>query len=228
MPKHAGNGLLRPGELGAREAALRSAFLAEVDRIPGGDRVRRCIQCGTCSGSCPVSHAMDYQPREIVALFRAGDLTAVLESRTLWLCASCYACTVRCPAGIKVTDLIYGLKRLGIEQARHPRGAAADLSVQFIRLLRQYGRNPETSLMVRHLLKRSPRRLLASIPDAWRMWRAGRLPGRPDRVRDIEGLRRIIDRAEAMESDYPRDRSRPQGGVGYGVVTEQASGGSVS
>jgi heterodisulfide reductase subunit C len=99
----------RPGELSATEGELRAAFLAEVERIPGGDRLRRCIQCGTCSGSCPVSYAMDVQPRQLVAFFRAGDLESILRSRTIWICASCYACTVRCPAGIKVTELIYGL-----------------------------------------------------------------------------------------------------------------------
>ena len=35
-----------------REAALREIFLEEVDRIPGGDRIRRCIQCGTCLDAC--------------------------------------------------------------------------------------------------------------------------------------------------------------------------------
>ena len=36
------------------------------------------------------------------------------RSRTIWLCASCYACTTRCPAGIKITDIIYALKRLAM------------------------------------------------------------------------------------------------------------------
>ena len=39
----------------------------------------------------------------------------VVKSNTIWLCTSCYYCTVRCPAGIKITDLMYELKRMAIK-----------------------------------------------------------------------------------------------------------------
>ena len=95
-----------------RESDLRAAYWDQVRTFPDGDRVRNCIQCGSCTGSCPVSYAMDISPRQIVALFRAGFLEEILRSRSIWICASCYACTVRCPAGIRVTDNIYALKRV--------------------------------------------------------------------------------------------------------------------
>jgi len=167
----------RPGQLTPRESELRAAFLAEVDRIPGGDRLRRCIQCGTCSGSCPVSYAMDVQPRQLVAYFRAGSLDTILRSRTIWLCASCYACTVRCLSGIKVTDLIYGLKRMALEgRARAEREPVAVLAREFVHVIRRRGRNDEMQLLLRYCLRVSPGRLLGLIPLGWRLLRAGRLP----------------------------------------------------
>ncbi len=82
-----------------KEAELRAAFWDQVATFPDGFKIRNCIQCGSCTGSCPVAHVMDITPRQIVALFRAGFLEDILRSRSIWICASCYACTVRCPRG---------------------------------------------------------------------------------------------------------------------------------
>jgi heterodisulfide reductase subunit C len=209
-----------------RESELRAAFLAEVETIPGGDRLRRCLQCGTCSGSCPVSRDMDVQPRQLVAYFRAGDLDAVLGSRTLWLCASCYACTVRCPAGIKVTDLIYALKRMALDRRRpgraHPIRA---LSEEFVRVVGRYGRNQETELLARYLLRVAPWRLPGLLPLGLRLLRRGRLPWRRHRVRDLAGLRRIIERARWMEEDYLHAATRFAGTVGYAALAERPARG---
>jgi len=215
---------LNPGELSARESALRAAFLAEVERIPGGDRLRRCIQCGTCSGSCPVSYAMDVQPRQLVALFRAGDIESILRSRTIWICASCYACTVRCPSGIKITDLIYGLKRIAMERSiRHREAPVFALSREFTRLIRRTGRNNELVLVRRYLMRVAPWRLLGMLPLGWRMWRAGRLPWRTRRIRGIEGLRRIIAKAETMETAFPRQKRTRFGHIGYAAIADDSA-----
>jgi len=217
------NGRLNPGELSAGESELRAAFLREVECIPGGERLRRCIQCGTCSGSCPVSYAMDVQPRELVALFRAGDIESILRSRTIWICASCYACTVRCPSAIKITDLIYGLKRIAMRRHIRDGGAAVfTLSRLFTRLIRRYGRNQELALVRNFFLRHSPWRLVGLLPLGWRMWRVGRLPWRTRRIREIEGLRRIIAKAETMELSYPREARREFGKIGYAAVSERA------
>jgi heterodisulfide reductase subunit C len=221
---------VRPGQLLPRESELRAAFLAEVDRIPGGDRLRRCIQCGTCSGSCPVSYAMDVQPRQLVAHFRAGSLETILRSRTIWLCASCYACTVQCPAGIKVTDLIYGLKRMALERRAHDRThPVAVLAQEFVRVINRRGRNDEMQLMFRYCLRVAPQRLLGLLPLGWRMLRAGRLPWSTGRVTGLAGLRSLIAKAEAMDHPTLREPLEAMGTVGYGVVAERpaaAAGGA--
>ena len=78
------------------ERSVRRDFVDELLSVPGGDRVHDCIQCGTC-GSCPVSYFMDNPPRKLLAMIRAGMREEVLASNTMWLCTSCYACTVQCP-----------------------------------------------------------------------------------------------------------------------------------
>jgi len=143
---------------------LGEVFLQHVQSIPGGEKIKCCIQCGTCSGSCPTSYAMDYTPREIIAALRAGQLDKVLMSNTIWLCASCYYCTVRCPSGIKLTDIMYELKRLGIEYGLHVRGGTTPvLSTTFLNVVDRYGRSFETELLARFYLRTNPLKLLTSI-----------------------------------------------------------------
>ena len=67
---------------------LSREFLRQVHELPQGEKIDQCIQCGTCSASCPTSAAMEYGPREIIAALRAGMLDRVLKSNTVWLCAS--------------------------------------------------------------------------------------------------------------------------------------------
>src|SRR5574341_563428 len=110
----------QPGVMPRGERELRKSFLTQLELIPGGDKIKGCIQCGTCTGSCPVSYAMDISPRGVMALFRAGDIESILRSRTIWICASCYACTTRCPAGIKITDILYALKRIAMDKGIFP------------------------------------------------------------------------------------------------------------
>ena len=82
-------------------------FIDEMKAIPGGEQIVDCIQCGTCSGSCPTGFLMKHSPRKLIAMTRAGMKKEVLESPDIWLCTSCYSCYVRCPRNIKVTDLMY-------------------------------------------------------------------------------------------------------------------------
>ena len=209
-----------PGSLPQNERQLREAFLEQVDRIPGGERLNRCIQCGTCSGSCPVTYAMDYSPRQVIAMFRAGAVEPLLDSRTIWICASCYQCTARCPSDIKITDLLYALKRLALRQKIVPRNwPVYALSEVFTEMVRRHGRNYETGLLLRFYLRSEPRRLITGLGDAWALWSHGRLPLRPRRVRDLAGLRKIIARAETF--DRPQEAGeRPSTGdaVGYGAI----------
>ena len=79
-------------------------FLDKVIKAtPDGEYIRKCLQCGTCSGVCPYGFAMDYPPRSLIAALRADDWHGVLESDTIWLCVSCFACASVCPVKIPLT-----------------------------------------------------------------------------------------------------------------------------
>ena len=82
-------------------AVTTPAFLQEaMDTAAEGDRLKLCLQCGSCSGICPFGFAMDYPPRKLIAALRAEDIDSLLESDTAWLCVSCFACASVCPSQI--------------------------------------------------------------------------------------------------------------------------------
>jgi len=179
-----------------KEADLRAAFWDQVSSFPDGHKISLCLQCGTCTGSCPVSYAMDITPRQTIALFRAGMLEDILQSRTIWICASCYSCTVRCPVGIKVTDTMYALKRLSIDKKIYPaRFAVHTLSKTFIDNVYRYGRNYELGLGIRYFLRSDFAKLFTNIGFGWSMFRRGRLGLLPKKIKRVNQVRAIIKRA---------------------------------
>jgi heterodisulfide reductase subunit C len=189
-----------PDVMTKNEADLRQTFLDQVDLIPAGERISRCIQCGTCTGSCPVSYAMDISPRQLIALFRAGEMEQIMKSRTIWICASCYACTTRCPSGIKITDIIYALKRTAIEKnAESAAPQVQRLARLFTENLMCYGRLHEGTLIRKYYMKTNMLKFLDLIPLARKMWKTKRIELFPKRIKDRKSLAGIIRKAQEID-----------------------------
>jgi heterodisulfide reductase subunit C len=189
-----------PGLMTRTEADLRQIFLRQVEAIPAGERIKRCIQCGTCTGSCPVSYAMDIPPRQLIALFRAGELETIMKSRSIWICASCYACTTRCPSGIKITDVIYALKRTVMEKGYESRAPQVQvLANLFVDNLMRYGRLHEGTLIRRFYMKTGIFKLVGFVPLVMKMLKTKRLAPFPKRIKEHQSLSRIIKKAQEIE-----------------------------
>lgn len=77
--------------------------------FPEGRQVLTCLQCGTCAGTCPYGDVMDYPPRRIIAMLRAGMIERVFTSDSLLMCVACYACMAKCPRGIALTEVLLPL-----------------------------------------------------------------------------------------------------------------------
>ena len=103
----------------------RNSFLKEVEaNVEEGDWVKMCMQCGVCSGSCPLGPHWDHPPQELFMMIRAGKRDEVLSSTSMWMCTSCYNCIVRCPRELPITHIMHGLahyaKRLGLAPKEQP------------------------------------------------------------------------------------------------------------
>ncbi len=94
------------------------------EQVVGGsgirDKVTSCLQCGTCTASCPVAAYSDLGPREIVRLVLTGGREEVLRPEVVYYCSACYSCAVRCPMGIRLTELVNLLRDEMVREGRGP------------------------------------------------------------------------------------------------------------
>ena len=73
-----------------------------------------CYQCGNCSAGCPAFDAMDIAPHRVLRLLQLGNIDSVLASKTIWVCASCITCSVRCPRGVDIAKIMEGLRQVAL------------------------------------------------------------------------------------------------------------------
>lgn len=173
-------------------------WVQHVTKLPGCERLMSCIQCGTCSGCCPLSIYMDFTPRRIINLVREGFREDALASQTIWLCASCYACSVNCPQDIHITDIMYTLKREAIKSRLYPkRFAIPVLAREFHNMVARRGRSSEFWLVLRMALKSNPKILFSMIGTGWKLVRTGRMSLAMEKINRVHEL--PSDHTGAME-----------------------------
>lgn len=177
-----------------------STFQDEVIAlIPTDSRLEDCIQCGTCGGSCPSAADMEHTPRQIFALIRAEARDQVMASNTPWMCVSCYLCAVRCPQQIHIPDVMYALKAKATRDGRVPGNVAPDFSRSFVDNIHKYGRSFEVGLVAKHYLRHYVTRLPSMATSGLGMVAKGRMGFRPNRIKRVDGLNAILERAGELE-----------------------------
>jgi len=73
----------------------------DFDQILHRTRALLCLDCGKCTGSCPVSRVdPTYSPRRTIERFLVGQPEDVISDRYLWSCLTCGLCTTRCPSDV--------------------------------------------------------------------------------------------------------------------------------
>ncbi|MDX1413628.1 MAG: 4Fe-4S dicluster domain-containing protein [Candidatus Promineifilaceae bacterium] len=182
--------------LGAPANFFEEVMLA----TPGDTRLQMCIQCGTCAGSCPSGEDMQHSPRQLFAMIRAGMREEVLNSTTPWYCVSCYFCTVRCPQDVSITGIMYTLKSMAIKAGKYEKKkAGADLSQSFVNFVENYGRSFELGLATRNFLQHSPVELFRMATMGLGMLSRERLDLTPDKIKNIDQLQAILNKAKEIE-----------------------------
>lgn len=129
----------------------RNDFLKEVEaNVEGGEWVKMCMQCGVCSGSCPLGPSWEHSPQKLFMMIRAGKRAEVLKTESMWMCTSCYNCIVRCPRELPITHIMHGLAnyahRLGMAPKMNP---TRRFSVIFWNNIVKRGRVNELELSLR-------------------------------------------------------------------------------
>jgi Fe-S oxidoreductase len=79
--------------------------------------LRGCIQCGRCTGGCPVSSRSALNIRKLIyySLIKLKDKDRDLG---IWECTTCSTCSIRCPKGVKIVDYIIDKRSDQIERGK--------------------------------------------------------------------------------------------------------------
>ncbi len=185
------------------EGDLNRDFAQEIRTRSGCHEIDLCIQCGTCSSACPCAAFMDYTPRKIISMIKNGFKEETLKSFTPWLCASCYSCQVRCPSEIKITDIMYAVKRMAVEEKTYPaRFSIPNMDKAMHEILTTFGRSSEVWLMLNMALKtRKPMPLLKMIPLGMGLMKTGRMSIKLETIKQRRQLRRLLKAVKEEENN---------------------------
>jgi heterodisulfide reductase subunit C len=99
------------GNLNLKTIQLKKGELLQEVEDLCGENLFGCYQCGTCTAGCPFIDEMDLSPDEVIR-YVILDRKEVLNSKTIWLCSSCFTCAERCPRDINITKIMEALRQI--------------------------------------------------------------------------------------------------------------------
>ncbi len=201
----------------AMTAKYRNNFLKEVEaNVEEGEWVKMCMQCGVCSGSCPLGKHWEHPPQEIFMMIRAGKRDDVLKSDSMWMCTSCYNCIVRCPRELPITHIMHGLanyaKRMGLAPKSQPTNQFSQL---FWDNMMKKGRVNELKLGLSLYFKDGfgdgVKNAMANQQLGMNMMKAKRMAPMEiiggHSLKDVSGFQKMIKKAHEIEDQNIQDFS---------------------
>jgi len=172
--------------------------LAQVQEM-----VRSCIQCGTCTGSCPNAFAMDLTPRRMWRMVLMGLSDEIFHSKTFTLCSACYTCTLRCPRGLPLTEAMGVLKQAAARQDLVQYRQSTRFYRRFMDSVRRHGRVQETAFIAAYFMDMTPRHPMLPLlytPLGMQLMRKGKLSIQNPFARPgARSLEAIFKKVESLE-----------------------------
>lgn len=101
-------------------------FINKVGTL-GGEDVKKCYQCATCSVACPISPDTRPFPRKEMIAASWGLKDKLVGNADIWLCHNCGDCSTRCPREAKPADVLAAVRSYTIEEYAQPKVLARAL-----------------------------------------------------------------------------------------------------
>ena len=162
--------------------------------------LERCYQCQACSSGCPVAYAFDYAPHQILRMVQLGLKDSVLNSTTIWLCASCETCATRCPNDIEIVQVMDVLRSIARREGYTKQTGLPLFHDTFLGGVKSYGKLHELSLILRYMITSGdlfkPSEIPGNIKLGANMFLRGKLAILPDKIKGSANIRRIFQQTE--------------------------------
>jgi heterodisulfide reductase subunit C len=185
-------------QVGERMESRRN-FIKEVMKMPGGEKILECIQCGSCAGSCPAMFAMDYSPMQIIKMINLGMKEEVLSSSTIWLCSSCYTCATRCPRDVSFATLAMSLKNKAILDNLVKDDSKVKFHKSFFQVVDKYGRSYEPELFLNIINIRDVKGALRNAGLGIRLLKKGKMNMRAPKTEQHPWQKNIVEKTKEKE-----------------------------
>lgn len=164
-----------------------------------------CIQCGKCTGGCPVSFKTALNIRDVIyRLLTSGNGFELDGFEELWDCTTCNTCTSRCPKEVDPMEVMIGLRSAVVEGGRIPNTVKVALQSVFTQGNPLTFSREDRAAWIGDL----PVRFLSDQPGVEYLYYVGCTPSYDPRIQKVtRTLVRVFDRA----------------GVDYGVLGQEES-----
>ncbi|MDA8138112.1 MAG: 4Fe-4S dicluster domain-containing protein [Desulfobacteraceae bacterium] len=160
-----------------------------------GEEFRRCLQCMSCAGGCPFSHAMTYRPNGVIRLIQYGFVREVLESPDIWLCVGCNTCSIACPMAIDIPGMMDALREIAIEnKVKINESAILSFHQEVLNSIQRYGRTHKLEIMMRYKLRR--RDFFTDMDVGLKMMAKRKLDLMPSKIADPKVVAKLFSEAE--------------------------------
>ncbi len=159
-----------------------------------------CYQCGKCSAGCPLAQDMDYTSSMVMRMLQVEDEAIdkeLLQSQSIWLCASCEMCISRCPMSVDIPKIMDFLRQKSIEKGLQNKNAAKNIIPfhrSFLDMIRLTGRSYEIGLVADYKLR--SKNLFQDLTLAPKMFLKGKLSLIPENVKDKKNISMIFKKTK--------------------------------
>ena len=95
---------------------MEEKYLSEQILRISGVNPKKCMKCGKCSATCPAYDEMEYHPHQFVTMVQKGRIEELMQSKSIYMCLSCFACLERCPRNVEPAKLIEAVRLAVVRQ----------------------------------------------------------------------------------------------------------------